>query len=136
MGAAPRRTDDSRTALATLPWVSLLGFLGLAVNAVLSFEEPERAMLLASGLLLLAAPLGLLVHLGVTRKLTRAEKRAWIAGLTGRRGMAFLAAYFEGNGRRTALEQVASESGGDHDASDDGNPRKPRPSRVGADGGR
>jgi hypothetical protein len=112
-----------------LPWVSLLGFLGLGVNAGLSFEEPDRAMLLASGLLLLVAPLGALVHLGVTRQLTAGEKRAWITGLTGRRGMAFLAAYFKGRGQRAALEQVLSESGGDHDASGDGNPRKPRSSR-------
>ena len=135
MGAASRRTDDPRTALAILPWISLLGLLGLVVNTVLSFEEPERAMLIASGLLLMAAPLGLSIHLAVTRELSRDEKRAWIAGLTGRRGMAFLAAYFEGSGRRAALAQATSETGGDHDASDDGNPRKPRPSRS-ADGGR
>ena len=135
MGAS-RRTDDPSAVLAILPWVSLLGFLGLAVNGVLSFEEPEREMLIASGLLLLVAPVGMLVHLGVTRELNRDEKRAWIAGLTGRRGMAFLAAYFKGSGRRTALQQVTSETGDDHDASDDRNSRKPHPSRVGADGGR
>lgn len=106
------RAGDASTVLAILPWVSLLGFVGLAVNAVLSFEEPESAMLIASGLLLLAAPLGLLVHLGLTRELTGAEKRAWIVGLTGRSGMAFLAAYFNGSGRRTALERVTSETAG------------------------
>ena len=110
--ASTDRRPPVERLLATLPYVSLLGLLALAVNVVLSFEDPHGGMLLASGLLLLVAPLGVLVHLGVTRELTRAEKRTWIAGLTGRQGMAFFAAYFEGSGRRIAMERLASEAHG------------------------
>lgn len=104
------RRSESRTArvLTALPRVSLLGFVALAVNGLLSFEEPHPEMLLASGLLLLSTPLGVALHLNFTHELTRTEKRAWVAGLTGRRGMAYLSAYLEGGDRRRALEQLAS----------------------------
>jgi hypothetical protein len=98
----------TRRVLAILPTASLLGFLALAVNAALSFEEPHFGMLLASGLLLLVTPLGVALHLATTRELTRAEKRAWVVGLTGRRGIAFLSAYLEGSDRRAALERLSS----------------------------
>ena len=111
-GAGTDRPRPAERLLATLPYVSLLGLLTVAVNVVLSFEDPHEGMLLASGLLLLVAPLGVLVHLAVTRELTRAEKRTWIAGLTGRQGMAFLAAYCEGSGRRIAMERLASATRG------------------------
>ena len=42
--------------LVTLPYVSLLGLVGLVVNALLSFEQPHPGILLASGLATLAAP--------------------------------------------------------------------------------
>jgi hypothetical protein len=87
---------STRGVLAVLPTASLVGFLALAVNATLSFEEPHFGMLLGSGLLLLVTPLGVALHLMTTRELTRAEKRPWFVGLTGRRGIAFLAAYLEG----------------------------------------
>jgi hypothetical protein len=74
----------------------------------LSFEEPHPGMLLASGLLLLVTPLGVALHLATTRELTRAEERAWVVGLTGRRGMAFLSAYLERSDRREALARLAS----------------------------
>lgn len=102
--AAPRR--PSRW-LAVLPSISLLGVLALAVNAALSFEEPHPEMLVASGLLLLATPVGVLCHLAVTRDLTRAEKWAWLAGLTSGRAIAFLSAYVEAGDRRGALRHCA-----------------------------
>ena len=110
--ASTDRRPPAERFFAILPYVSLLGLLAPAVNVVLSFEDPHGGMLLASGLLLPVAPLGVLVHLGVTRELTRAEKRAWMAGLTGRRGMAYFAAYCDGSGRRIAMERLASEARG------------------------
>ena len=98
--------------LVALPYVSLLGLVGLVANAVLSFEEPHQEMLLVSALALLAAPLGVLLHLTATRELTRGEKRAWIAGLMGRKGMALFTAYLKGIDRRRATEQLAAETRG------------------------
>jgi hypothetical protein len=100
----------TRWLLAVLPSASLLGFLALAVNATLSFEEPHLEMLIASGLLLLVTPLGVALHLATTRELTRAEKRAWVVGLTGHRGIAFLSAYLEASDRRRALAQLKSHA--------------------------
>ena len=49
--------DSAGWLLATLPYIRLLGLVGLVLNAVLSFEAPHREVLLASGLAVLAAPL-------------------------------------------------------------------------------
>jgi hypothetical protein len=104
--------DAAEWLLATLLFISLLGLMGLVVNAVLSFEESHQELLIASGLALLAAPVGVLLHLAATRELTRGEKRAWIAGLMGRKGTALLAAYLKGVDRRRATEQLMAETRG------------------------
>lgn len=98
--------------LAGSPYVSLLGFLGLVVNALLSFEEPHREMLLASGLLVVAAPLAALLHFTTTRVLTPSQKRTWIAGVMGRGGLALFAAYFNSVDRSRATEHLATRRRG------------------------
>jgi hypothetical protein len=91
--------------LATLPYVTLLGFGGLVVNVILSFEEPHGPMLLASGLLLFAAPVGVFLHLATTPELTPQERRLWLAGLMGG-SAALFAAYFNRTERRTATRRL------------------------------
>jgi hypothetical protein len=81
-------------ALRGLPLLTLLGFAGLVANLALSFEEPQTTLLVASGLLMAAAPLGMALHLGATRQLSREEKRLWVAGLLSPRGPALFSAYF------------------------------------------
>jgi hypothetical protein len=105
-----RHMRPAEWLLANLPYVSLIGLVGLVVNVVLSFEEPHHEMLLVSGLAVLASPLGVLLHLTASRELTRGEKRAWIAGLVGRRGMTLFAAYLRRIDRRRATEQLVAET--------------------------
>jgi len=74
----------------TLPrWVttifgplSLLGFVGLVLTFVLSFETPNTVLFATSAALTFAAPLAVLGHFVATRTLTAAEKRMWIQDLT------------------------------------------------------
>jgi len=63
-------------------------------------------MLLVSALFLGAAPVGVLVHLAGTAELTRGQKRMWIAGLIGRNGPTFFAAYFSATERRRATQEL------------------------------
>ena len=94
--------------VAFLPWVSLLGFLGLVPNLLLSFEEPHTAMLLVATLLLGAAPVGLLLHLATTRELTAQERRAWLIGLMSRKAARLFPAYFDANERCRATKQLVA----------------------------
>jgi hypothetical protein len=81
--------------LRGLPLLTLLGFAALAANLVLSFEEPQMTMLIGSGALIAAAPLGLALHLVTTDQLSREEKHRWVAGLLSGRGPALFGAYFK-----------------------------------------
>jgi len=93
--------------LRTLPYVSLLGIGGLVVNIVLSFEEPHRPLLWASGLLLSAAPAGGLLHLATTGELTADEKRLWLSGL-GSGSATLFAAYFNRAERRASTRRLTA----------------------------
>ena len=70
--AVPRRVTGILAAL------TMAGIIGTVVTAVLGFEEPNTPMLLVSGVLALAAPLAVLVHLRLTRGLTQDKKRIWL----------------------------------------------------------
>jgi hypothetical protein len=105
-----RHVRPAEWLLANLPYVSLIGLVGLVVNVVLNFEEPHHEMLLVSGLAVLASPLCVFFHLAASRELTRAEKRAWIAGLMGPRGMTLFAAYLKRVDRRRVTEQLVAET--------------------------
>jgi hypothetical protein len=80
--------------LAALPFVSMFGFAGLAANLVLGFEEAHASVLLGSGILIAAAPLGAALHIALANELSREEKQLWISGLLSHKGPALLTAYF------------------------------------------
>jgi hypothetical protein len=90
--------------LTTLPYLSLLGLVSLVANIMLSFEEPHSERLLVSAMFLAAAPVGVLMHLAVTPELMRGEKRMWVAGLVGRNGPTYFAAYFSATERRRTTQ--------------------------------
>jgi hypothetical protein len=58
--------------------LTVAGIAGFVVTAMLGFEEPNTPMLLASGAMMLAAPVAALMHLSVTHGLTHDEKRIWV----------------------------------------------------------
>jgi hypothetical protein len=105
-----RATRLGNLVLRGLPLLTFLGFAGLVANLVLSFEEPQSALLIASGLLLAAAPLGMALHLAATRQLSREEKRRWVAGLLSQRGPALFSAYFT-SAERDQITQAMCEAG-------------------------
>ncbi len=106
-GGSPAPTSQAvNRVVAILPYVSLVGFLGLAPNLLLSFEEPHAGMLLVATLLLSVAPVGLLVHLATTRELSAQERSVWLAGLMSRKGARFFAAYFHAGERRRTTQQL------------------------------
>ena len=91
--------------LLALPYMSFIGCAMLVVNVAASFEEPHTPMLVASGLLVLAAPVGMLLHLSVTSELSLHEKRLWLAEL--KRGNARLfGSYFSRAERRAATRSL------------------------------
>jgi hypothetical protein len=67
-----------RVVSRILAGLTVLGFAGVVLTAILGFEAPNTPMLLASGALTLAAPMAALAHLSVTRRLTHEEKRIWL----------------------------------------------------------
>jgi hypothetical protein len=95
-----------RRAFRCLPSVSLLGVALLVANIALSFEEPHWPMLTVAALLLLAAPLGILIHMAITSEMTPAEKRMWLSALAGRQGPSLFAAYFSGTDRARATQML------------------------------
>ena len=103
-----QRRSFPRRAFTCLPYVSLLGVALLVVNIALSFEEPQWAMLTVASILLLAAPLGILIHLAITSEMTLAEKRMWLSGFAGRKGPSLFAAYFSETDRARATSTLVS----------------------------
>jgi hypothetical protein len=100
-----------RRAFACLPYVSLLGLGVLVVNVALSFEEPHWPMLTVAALLLVATPLGILLHMAITSEMTPAEKRMWFSALAGRRGPSLFAAYFSATDRARATGALRTIGG-------------------------
>jgi hypothetical protein len=93
-----------------LPFVTLLGLLGVAVMALLGFEQPDTLMLVVASLLLLAAPVGLVLHLSTTKELTAEEKRLWAIRLLSWRGPALFGAYFVRRERRNATKALVDSA--------------------------
>ena len=69
----------------TVTVLFVCGIAGLILTALLGFEAPNDTLIGASAGLLCGAVLTVFVHLGVTRTLTRAQKRIWFRHLTGRK---------------------------------------------------
>jgi hypothetical protein len=89
--------------------LSIAGMIGLATTALVGFEEPNNTLLLVSTMLVLAAPTAALVHLSLTRELTRQEKRAWIRGFTGPRAPRLFADYLTSRDRRATARNLAEQ---------------------------
>jgi hypothetical protein len=94
-------------ALAIL---SVFGTVGLCLTALFGFEEPNSTLLLVSSLLVLAAPVAMLVHLVLTRELTRQERRIWIRELTGPRAPWAFSDYLISDDRSAAARRLAEEA--------------------------
>jgi hypothetical protein len=103
----PAFTDTLLGACAVL---NLFGVAGLVLTAMLAFEEPNSALLLVSSLLLFAAPIAVLLHLVVTRELSRQEKRIWTQQLTGRRAPWAFSDYLSSPDRRATAKRLAEET--------------------------
>jgi hypothetical protein len=81
--------------------LSLLGLVCLILTLALGFESPNTALLILSALTF-AAPLSVLWHLVVTRKLTAAEKRVWARELTGADALRALSEYMNSSDLRAS----------------------------------
>jgi hypothetical protein len=90
--------------------LSVFGMVGLAVTAMLGFEEPNHALFLFSFVLVFAAPVALLVHLIVTRELTPSEKRIWIRQLAGPHAARAFSAYLTSHDRTATADRLAAEA--------------------------
>ena len=110
MSGEERGSDRARTGvdliLGGLPYVTLLGCAGMATDIMLSFEEPNTEILVASALLVAVAPVGLALHLAFTSELTTERRRLWVAGLMSRRGPDLFADYFSATARRKATQEL------------------------------
>src|SRR6266540_3369884 len=104
--AAPQQAFTSRS-LGVLFTLSLLGIAGLGVMGLLGFEEPNNTLLLFSSAFILAAPLAVLVHLGLAGELTREEKRMWLRELTGSRAASAFSEYLTSGDRRATAKRRA-----------------------------
>jgi Mn2+/Fe2+ NRAMP family transporter len=89
---------------------SAAGIVGLALTAFLGFEEPDTTLVVVSSVLLFAAPVAMLVHLSLTRELTRQEKRIWLRQLTGRRAARAFSEYLTSQDRRATARRLARPS--------------------------
>lgn len=93
------------TLLAGAPFLAGLGLAALFATIALGFEEPNRAMLLVSSCLLLAAPLAVLVHVALTSHLTQARRRTWLRALAGPSAISAFSRYLGLRQRRKFLER-------------------------------
>src|SRR5688572_17297117 len=96
--------------LATLAVLSLFGIVGLGLTALFGFEKPNSMLLLASSVLVLAAPAAMLVHLCTTRELTRQERRIWIRALTGPRAPWAFSDYASSDDRGATARRLEEEA--------------------------
>jgi hypothetical protein len=96
--------------LGALAALSLFGIVGLGLTALFGFEKPNSMLLLVSSVLVLAAPVAMLVHLGATRELTRQEKRIWIRELTGSRAPWAFSDYVTCDDRPATARRLAEEA--------------------------
>jgi hypothetical protein len=67
-----------RGVIGILAVLTVIGIVGFLVTILFGFEEPHTLMLWVAGVMTLAAPITVLVHLRVTRTLTHEEKRIWL----------------------------------------------------------
>jgi hydrogenase-4 membrane subunit HyfE len=75
-------SPNAHSILVGCSALSIFGCSVAAFTALVGFEEADDTLLLASAVLILAAPLALLVHLVLTKQLTRDDKRLWTRAFT------------------------------------------------------
>jgi hypothetical protein len=105
-----RQPSFTNRVFAGLAVLSIVGMVGLAVTAVVGFEEPNDTLLLTSFVLMFAAPVATLVHLTGTSELTPLEKRIWIRQLAGPRAARAFSAYLTSHDRSATVERLAAEA--------------------------
>jgi hypothetical protein len=105
-----RQPPFTNRVLGAFALLSVFGMIGLALTAMLGFEEPNRALFLLSSVLMVAAPVAMLVHLIVTRELTRREKRLWIRQLAGPHAARAFSAYLTSHDRSATADRFAAEA--------------------------
>lgn len=105
-----KRPGSTNRALEAAVVLSVVGMTGLAMTVLIGFEEPNNTLLLFSTILALAAPAAMLVHLSVTKELTRQEKRIWIQELTGPRAPWVFSEYLTCHDRRAIAERFVEEA--------------------------
>jgi hypothetical protein len=104
----PRRITNR--VLGAFTVAGLLGLGILAMTLMIGFEEADSTLLLVSAVLTFAAPIAMLVHLALTREMTRQEKRIWVQGLTGPRFLLVFSRYLTADDRRAAAMMLAEET--------------------------
>ena len=82
-----------RKVLPLLVALFVVGLLGVTLAVLIGFEEPPRLLFTVSALCVLAPPIVLLVHLWLTKALSREEKQFWLKGLFSRRALQVASAY-------------------------------------------
>ena len=97
------RTDQ---LLRMLPAATIAGMIALALTIVLGFETPNTPLYVLSVVLVLSAPVGVLLHLAFSHRLTRDEKRAWAKALTRPHSARAFSAYVGSPDRRAALARL------------------------------
>jgi hypothetical protein len=107
--AEPTIARAIRDVLAVL---TLAGIAGLVMALAISFEEANTPMVILSGAMILSAPATALLHVCVTRGLTRNEKQFWLKEFRGPEVWSTLSEYLSSpnlseSARRRAQEAVA-----------------------------
>jgi len=109
-GSERRRTSLGAWAFATLPYITLLGCVGLGLTVVLGFEEPDLRWLAASSALIAAAPLGMALHMALTGEISKRDKRLWLASLAGMKDPAAFPDYFTPESRSVATRALRARA--------------------------
>jgi hypothetical protein len=90
--------------------LTMVGIAGIVMTTMLGFEQPNVPMLVVSGAMMLAAPITALMHLSVTRALTRDEKRIWLKEFGSAEVWSALSEYLSSNNLRKSAKQRAQDA--------------------------
>jgi uncharacterized membrane protein len=90
--------------------LTAIGLVCLVVTIVLGFETPNTVFLVVSAALTLLAPMAILLHFAVTRRLTTAEKRVWMREFTGAEVWSALSEYISSPNLSASADRMAKEA--------------------------
>ena len=108
--SSTKQATHTNAILGAFTVLSVAGLAGLIITPLAGFEEPASGLLLVSSVLTLAAPIATLVHLSVTKELTRHEKGIWMRQLTGPRAPRVFSMYLTSRDRSAVAERFAAEA--------------------------